>query len=87
MGRHYYDYIHSQHIAVHDWSFYALLMAAMRVADSTNADKLMQAFPSVHAELVARYNAPGGLLPGENDPNDDLLSGPRAAEDDDDLPF
>lgn len=43
--------------------FYALVMAAMRCADSTNQAKLRAAFPEVWAELDARYNAPGGRLP------------------------
>lgn len=45
--------------------FYALVMAAMRRADSTNLPKLQAAFPDVWDELDARYNAPGGLLTRE----------------------
>tara|TARA_R110002126_G_scaffold81426_1_gene200667 strand:- start:5562 stop:5759 length:198 start_codon:yes stop_codon:yes gene_type:complete len=61
MSRH--EYVRSQ--ALSKESFYALLMAAMRKADSANAEKLDAAFPGVWAELQARYNAPGGLLEGE----------------------
>lgn len=45
--------------------FYALLMAAMREADSNNIAKLKEAFPNTWVELKARYNAPGGRLEGE----------------------
>jgi len=48
-----------------DPPFYALIMAAMRKADSSNTDKLAAAFPDVWGELKARYHAPGGLLPSE----------------------
>jgi hypothetical protein len=40
-------------------------MAAMRKADSENVAKLTEAFPDTYAELYARYNAPGGLLPSD----------------------
>lgn len=49
-----------------DEGFYALLMAAMRCADSTNAALLREAFPEVWDELQARYWEPGGLLEGES---------------------
>lgn len=55
----------SAQIAARDEPFYALVMAAMRKADTDNAEILRQAFPEVHAELRARYDAPGGVLPGE----------------------
>jgi len=62
-----YDYRQSQKIAAKDYQFYALIMAAMRKADTANTDKLAYAFPDVWAELKARYNAPGGVLPQENE--------------------
>jgi len=43
--------------------FYALIMAAMRGADTDNLDKLRAAFPEVYRELRERYNAPGGQIP------------------------
>lgn len=43
-------------------SFAALIMAAMRRADTQNAALLRQAWPELWAELEARYNAPGGVL-------------------------
>ena len=46
-------------------AFYSLIMAAMREADTDNLALLEGAFPETAAELRARYNAPGGFLPGE----------------------
>jgi hypothetical protein len=51
-----------------DWPYYALLQAAMLRGDSDNAAKLRGAWPELWAELEARYNAPGGLLDGEEEP-------------------
>jgi len=61
----YYDYKTSLSIAAQNYPFYAVLMAAMRQADTDNLEKLRSAFPEVYSELQARYNAPGGTLPGE----------------------
>jgi hypothetical protein len=60
-----YDYKMSQQIAAQDFPFYALIMAAMRQADTNNAEALRIIFPAVWRELQKRYNAPGGFLPGE----------------------
>ena len=60
-----YDYRESQEIDAKDFGFYALIMAAMRKADTDNTFLLRSAFPKTFEELQARYNAPGGLLPGE----------------------
>lgn len=60
-----FDYEVSKRLARSDPPFYALIMAAMRCADTGNLERLQRSFPDVHAELEARYNAPGGLLPGE----------------------
>lgn len=57
-----YDYNLSKAI---DAPFYAIIMAAMRGADTFNADALRRAFPETWDELQARYNSPGGFLPGE----------------------
>lgn len=58
--------LHSYHaskvISRGDWPFYALVMAAMRKADTHNSALLAEAFPQIHEELLARYNAPGGAL-------------------------
>lgn len=62
----YYDYRISFKLAEHDHPFYALIMAAMRQADTLNAKILKESFPRVWAELEARYHAPGGLLDGDD---------------------
>lgn len=58
------DYLASQRIELAalelDVDFYAVLMTAMRMADSDNLETLKHAFPGVYAELQERYNAPGG---------------------------
>jgi len=43
-------------------------MGAMRAADTDNLELLGEAFPEVLSELTKRYNAPGGYLPGEGEP-------------------
>jgi hypothetical protein len=65
MAMSFFDYKASQYIASQDFPFYALIMAAMRQADTENAGKLRAAFPEVYNELKIRYNAPGGKLDGE----------------------
>ena len=60
-----YDYDASCRIARECYPFYALLMAAMRQADSDNIEKLKAAWPEVCDEFTARYHAPGGFLAGE----------------------
>lgn len=60
-----YDYAISKELAAADPPFYALIMAAMRGADTPNSRKLREAWPETWAELQARYNAPGGYLEGE----------------------
>jgi len=51
--------------AFRDDDYYGVVQGLMRMSDSDNILKLQRAFPEVHAELVARYNAPGGIFPGE----------------------
>jgi hypothetical protein len=58
-----YDYRSSLRIASLGEPFYALIMAAMRQADTGNLARLKDAFPETWAELERRYNAPGGVLP------------------------
>lgn len=60
-----YDYHAARELLVTDVPFYALIMAAMRKADTINTERLRSAFPETWAELEARYNAPGACLPGE----------------------
>ena len=57
-----YDYETSRALENDDIPFYALIMAAMRRADTDNARILEAAFPEVWRELMARYHAPGGML-------------------------
>lgn len=59
----YYDYKKSLELS--GAPFYALIMAAMRQADTDNVRLLRMAWPAVWDELEQRYHAPGGLLPGE----------------------
>lgn len=50
-----YDYETSKRINAEDYPFYALIMAAMRQADTDNSKKLKSAFPDTWEELMARY--------------------------------
>jgi hypothetical protein len=59
------DYKIGRQIASEDPPFYAIIMAAMRKADSDNIAKLKEAFPETWDELNARYTARGGLLKDE----------------------
>ena len=61
-----YDYRKSLELMRGDPPFYALIMAAMRGADTNNQRRLRDAFPQVWNELLARYHAIGGVLPDEN---------------------
>jgi hypothetical protein len=65
-----YDYRRSQELVRKEYPFYALIMAAMRGADTANAARLGRAFPETWKELKARYHAPGGILPGEETPHE-----------------
>lgn len=60
-----YDYQRSRALAAQDEPFYALIMAAMRKADTHNYALLHDAFPTIGRELQDRYHAPGGVLPGD----------------------
>jgi hypothetical protein len=62
-----YDYRTSLKLEATECSFYALIMAAMRKADTDNLIKLKMAFPEVYDELSKRYYAPQGVLHGEQD--------------------
>jgi hypothetical protein len=61
-----YDYRTSLELSQKDYPFYALIMTAMRQADTNNVELLKQAFPQVWAELRRRYYAPGGVLPEDS---------------------
>lgn len=60
-----HNYRQSLEISGRDPSFYSLLFSLLRKADSANYGRLVEAFPQAAAEFQARYNAPGGALPGE----------------------
>lgn len=49
-----------------DPPFAALIMAAMRKADSDNLLRLQHAFPLIWQEFLKRYRAPDGVLPEDN---------------------
>ena len=61
----YHEYRMSLELSAADPPFYALIMAAMRQADSYNIVKLKEAWPGVWEELWARSKAPGGILTAE----------------------
>lgn len=69
--------LHAYHVsailAQRDYPFYALIAAAMRKADSDNAEKLRLAFPDECRELQERYNAPLGVLPEDRVADMDAL--------------
>lgn len=60
-----YDYTISRRLVADDPPFYALIMAAMRKADTDNARLLRAAWPAVWDEMQHRYWSAGALLPGE----------------------
>lgn len=63
-----YDYMAANALRAGDPPFYALIMAAVMKADTLNAAKLAAMWPEVTAEVQARWDAPGGVLPGEAEP-------------------
>ena len=59
----YFDFQVSNSIALRDYPFDSLIMAAMQKADTANLAKLCEVFPEVWVEFDERYHAPGGILP------------------------
>jgi len=59
------EYRISAKLAAEDVPFYALIMAAMRRADSINLKKLQAAWPGIWEELQRLYQIPGALDEGE----------------------
>ena len=61
--------LHSYQVSLellkNDPPFSALIMAAMRRADSQNIVLLQAAFPEIWLELEERYWTPGGLIASE----------------------
>jgi len=76
----YYDYRESLDIATQGHSFYALIMAAMRQADTLNLELLKTAFPGTWHELENRYSVPSGILPWEK--TSQIESGDQADKED-----
>jgi len=60
------DYHISKRLHAKDIPFTALVMAAMRKADTSNLERLIQAFPELYEELTERYNAPLGVIDRDN---------------------
>ena len=60
-----HSYEESLEISKGDPPFSALIMAAMRKADTSNTTKLQLAFPEIWEELMERYWTPGGLVASE----------------------
>ena len=60
-----YDFEQSRLIAANDPTFYSILYALIRKADSDNARRIESAWPGIIAEARERYNAPGARLEGE----------------------
>jgi hypothetical protein len=73
-----YDYQVSKGLARENYPFYALIMTAMRQADTDNSVLLQQAFPHIWVELQRRYNAPAGVLPGDSGEGSAHTAGPKA---------
>ena len=71
-----YDYEMGLKISSKNYPFYALIQAAMRQADTDNAQRLKQAWHQVWDELQERYNSPGGKLLSER-----IVPAPRHKED------
>ncbi len=60
-----HEYQISKELSALDVPFYALIMAAMRQADTNNTLILRRSWPRLWAEMGERYNAVGGVLAGE----------------------
>jgi hypothetical protein len=60
-----HEYRMSLELSKDDPPFYALIMAAMRKADTDNTEKFKAMWPEVWDELYRRYHAPGGILPDD----------------------
>lgn len=60
-----FDYRRSEALYQADVPFDALIMAAMRKADTVNTYKLRSMWPDLWSELERRYHSPGGVLHGD----------------------
>lgn len=53
-----HEYLYSKTL-----TFYELVFSLLRKADSDNLEKIKAVWPERYAEFIARYHAPGGVLP------------------------
>lgn len=61
-----HDYLMGQEIVRNaPMTFYGVIQAAMRMADTDNLEHLKTAWPTIWEELQVRYNAPGGYTEDE----------------------
>ncbi|MBA7569365.1 hypothetical protein ES708_11104 [subsurface metagenome] len=60
-----YDYRLSLELSKDDPTFSALIMAAMRKADTDDMSRLVLEWPEIYQEFQARFNTPGGFLTDE----------------------
>jgi len=52
-------------MAMEDYPFNAIIMAAMRRADTSNLEMLKRCWPKIWDELVELYNTPGAYMKRE----------------------
>lgn len=72
-----YDYKTSYEIQMQQYPFRALIMAAMRQADSDNLAKLQEAWPLVWQELRRWCSTPGALQAPLPEPDPTAMEPPR----------
>ena len=65
-GQHAYEEYLRLREVVGDPPISSLMMLVIRKADTVNTAKIKAMWPELYEEFVQRYNAPGGLLPGES---------------------
>jgi hypothetical protein len=67
IGNRPYDALMAEHLINDEaqFTFEALMMAAIRNADTNNTSLFELYFPALVEEMKARYHAPGGVLPGD----------------------
>jgi hypothetical protein len=73
-----YDYWQSLCLEAEDASFTALIMAAIRKADTVNLGRLKMMFPDIWTEFERRYYAPGGFLPEDGPDHERLVEEKRS---------
>lgn len=66
-GLHAYEEYRRLREKVGDPPISSLMMLVIRKADTVNTAKIKAMWPELYEEFFQRYNAPGGLLPGESE--------------------